>query len=50
MKQQKVMARLLRSLLGSYLYQHPPDAARPLTELSPEDLKYKIIIKVREGE
>ncbi|XP_045102897.1 inactive phospholipase C-like protein 1 isoform X1 [Portunus trituberculatus] len=44
-KQQKVMARLLKSLLGSYLYVHPPDSPKPLTELSPEDLKYKIILK-----
>lgn len=45
-KQQKVMAHLLKTLLGSYLYIHPKDSPKPLTDLSPDDLKYKIILKV----
>lgn len=46
-KQQQIMASLLKTLLGSYLYIHPRDSPKAVTDLSPEELKYKVILKVR---
>nr|XP_045603275.1 inactive phospholipase C-like protein 1 [Procambarus clarkii] len=39
------MASILRNLLGERLYIHPPHAVKALTDLSPEDLKYKFLLK-----
>ncbi|XP_068201247.1 inactive phospholipase C-like protein 1 isoform X1 [Palaemon carinicauda] len=44
-KQQRQMAKMLRNHLGTYLYIHPPEAERSVADLSPQDLKYKILIK-----
>ncbi|XP_063585397.1 inactive phospholipase C-like protein 2 [Penaeus indicus] len=44
-KQQQIMASLLKTLLGSYLYIHPRDSPKAVTDLSPEELKYKVILK-----
>lgn len=45
-KQQQIMASLLKTLLGSYLYIHPRNSPKAVTDLSPEELKYKVILKV----
>ncbi|CAL4062327.1 unnamed protein product, partial [Meganyctiphanes norvegica] len=42
--QQKLVAEILKKYLGTHLYIHPPDAKKAITELSPEELKYKILL------
>lgn len=44
-EQQTVMARHLRSILGDKLLTKPLDDISPLILPSPEDLKYKILVK-----
>ncbi|KAK8739653.1 hypothetical protein OTU49_003452, partial [Cherax quadricarinatus] len=44
-KQQQVMASILKEVLGNHLYVHPLHTNTPLTDLSPDHLKYKFILK-----
>ncbi|XP_071543528.1 inactive phospholipase C-like protein 1 isoform X2 [Panulirus ornatus] len=44
-RQQQVMARQLKTMLGTNLYIHPADSPKAVTDLSPEELKYKFILK-----
>ena len=40
------MAEILTKYLGDLLYIHPQDSEKSVAELSPEELKEKIILKV----
>ncbi|XP_042226630.1 inactive phospholipase C-like protein 1 [Homarus americanus] len=44
-KQQQMMAVLLKAVMGNRLYIHPCNSPRAFTDLSPEELKCKFILK-----
>ena len=43
---QKRVVQLLRDTLGKRLYVHPVSCRKLITELSPQELKHRILIKV----